>query len=87
MPTGLHAAPMRYSAVAIWLHWTIAAAIVLQVASGFWMVRAIHIAGSQALAFDAYQWHKSLGMTVLTLSARMAAGSSTFSNLDCCADS
>jgi cytochrome b561 len=59
---------MRYSTVAILLHWTIAAAIVAQVASGLWMVRAIHSAGSQAAAFHAYQWHKSLGLTILVLS-------------------
>jgi cytochrome b561 len=59
---------MRYSAVAISLHWTIAAAILAQLASGLWMVRAIRLASSRALAFDAYQWHKSLGLTVLLLS-------------------
>src|SRR5512145_671048 len=58
----------RYSAVAIVLHWTIAAAILAQLATGLWMVRAIRSAGSQALAFHAYQWHKSLGLTVLALS-------------------
>ncbi|MFZ1104045.1 MAG: cytochrome b [Hyphomicrobiaceae bacterium] len=59
---------MRYSAVAISLHWTIAAAIVAQLATGLWMVRAIRFPGSQALAFQAYQWHKSLGLTILVLS-------------------
>jgi cytochrome b561 len=32
------------------------------------MVRAIRSAGSEAIAFDAYQWHKSLGLTILVLS-------------------
>jgi cytochrome b561 len=58
----------RYGVVAISLHWTIAAAILAQLATGPWMVRAIRSAGSQALAFHAYQWHKSLGLTVLALS-------------------
>lgn len=58
----------RYSAVAIALHWMIAAAIVAQLACGLWMVRAIRSAGSQALAFHAYQWHKSLGLVLLALS-------------------
>lgn len=63
----------RYSAVAIILHWTIAVAIIAQLATGLWMVRAIHSADSQALAFDTYQWHKSLGLAVLALSlARLA---------------
>jgi cytochrome b561 len=59
---------MRYSSVAILLHWTIAAAIVAQLAIGLWMVRAIRFAGSQAVAFHAYQWHKSLGLMILVLS-------------------
>jgi cytochrome b561 len=59
---------MRYHTVAIFLHWTIAAAIVAQLAIGLWMVRAIRVAGSQAVAFHAYQWHKSLGLAILALS-------------------
>jgi cytochrome b561 len=59
---------MRYSTVAISLHWTIAAAIAGQLATGLWMVRAIRLPGSQALAFQTYQWHKSLGLTILILS-------------------
>jgi cytochrome b561 len=58
----------RYSAVAIALHWMIAAAIVAQLACGLWMVRAIRSAGSEALAFHAYQWHKSLGLVILAVS-------------------
>ena len=58
----------RYSAVAIGLHWMIAAAIVAQLACGLWMVRAIRSAGSEALAFHAYQWHKSLGLVTLAVS-------------------
>jgi cytochrome b561 len=58
----------RYSTVAIALHWMIAVAILGQLACGIWMVRAIRSAGSQALAFHAYQSHKSLGLTILVLS-------------------
>jgi cytochrome b561 len=68
MPARSHSTHMRYSTVAISLHWTIAAAIVTQLATGLWMVRAIRLPGSQALAFHAYQWHKSLGLTILVLS-------------------
>src|SRR5262249_30607625 len=50
------------------LHWMIAAAIVAQLVCGLWMVRAIHSADSHALAFHAYQWHKSLGLVILALS-------------------
>ena len=53
----------------------IAAAIVAQLASGQWMVGAIRSAGSQALAFHAYQWHKSLGLVILALSlVRLVGG-------------
>src|SRR5689334_20428035 len=72
MPAG-YSIQSRYSAVAIWLHWIIAAAIVAQLATGIWMVHAIRVAGSQTLAFDVYQWHKSLGLTVLMLSLLRAA--------------
>lgn len=58
----------RYTLVAIILHWLIAVAIILQIASGLWMVDAIKGATYQALAYDTYQWHKSLGLTVLILS-------------------
>jgi cytochrome b561 len=67
MHAGLHPTQSRYSAVAIWLHWIIAAAIVAQLATGLWMVRALRISDSQTLAFNVYQWHKSLGLTVLVL--------------------
>ena len=47
----------------------IAAAIVAQLAGGLWMVRAIRSTDAQALAFHAYQWHKSLGLAILVLTA------------------
>lgn len=59
----------RYSTVAIVLHWMIAAAIVAQLAGGLWMVGAIRSTDAQALAFHAYQWHKSLGLAILVLTA------------------
>ncbi len=58
----------RYTAVAIALHWLIAIAIILQLASGLWMTDAIDEPATQNLAFQVYQWHKSLGLTVLILS-------------------
>jgi cytochrome b561 len=59
---------IRYSGVAIALHWLIAAAIVAQLAVGLWMVRAMQQLDSRMAAFQAYQWHKSLGLTILVLS-------------------
>src|SRR5262245_38435120 len=68
MPARPRSTLMRYNTIAILLHWTVAAAIVAQLAIGLWMVRAIRFAGSQAVAFHAYQWHKSLGLVILVLS-------------------
>jgi len=58
----------RYTAVAITLHWAIAAAIIVLLAAGWWMTDAIHHAGTKATAFKVYQLHKSLGLSVLVLS-------------------
>ena len=58
-----------YSTVAIILHWLIAAAIISLIVAGWWMTGAIHKPESKALAFKVYQLHKSLGLTVLALSA------------------
>jgi len=58
----------RYTRFAITLHWLIALAILLQLVSGIWMVDAIKDKASQAMAYDTYQWHKSLGLMVLVLS-------------------
>lgn len=63
------AAPARYHRAAIALHWLIALALVAQLALGF------RLEGIPAglLQFDAFQWHKSLGIIVLLLSvARLA---------------
>jgi len=58
----------RYSAVAIVLHWAIALCVIALLAAGLWMTTAIHQPSSRALAFQVYQLHKSLGLTVLVLS-------------------
>lgn len=58
----------RYSAVAITLHWVIALVILAQIATGLWMTSAIHDAATQNQAFETFQLHKSLGLTVLALS-------------------
>ena len=62
------AARTRYSVVAIVLHWTIALALIALLAAGLWMTSAIRTPGSQALAYEVYQLHKSLGLVVLALS-------------------
>lgn len=60
-------AAVRYSAVAILLHWTIAALIVLQV------VLAGRMEARTPEAFAVFQLHKSVGITILLLSlARLA---------------
>jgi cytochrome b561/polyisoprenoid-binding protein YceI len=51
----------RYSLIAIVLHWTIAAAIAFQISVG-WALEALGARG-----FSLYQWHKSVGITVLVL--------------------
>jgi len=58
----------RYSAVAITLHWLIAAAIVANIGLGLWMSWAIDSPSVRAYAVNAFQWHKSLGLAVLVLS-------------------
>jgi cytochrome b561 len=59
--------PKRYTTVAIALHWMIAMSILVLMVAGVWMVDAIKKPETRALAFDVYQWHKSLGLTVLVL--------------------
>ncbi|MEM8548240.1 MAG: cytochrome b [Pseudomonadota bacterium] len=56
-----------YSTVAMAFHWIIAVAIVGLLVSGFWMVDAIKVPATQMQAFEVYQLHKSLGLTVLVL--------------------
>lgn len=56
-------AQVRYSAVAMALHWLIALAVLLLLGSGMTMTRM----APGLLSFDLYQWHKALGITVLAL--------------------
>lgn len=58
----------RYTAVAVVLHWAIAAAIVANLALGWWMHEAIEERAWAALAIAGFQLHKSVGLTVLVLS-------------------
>jgi cytochrome b561 len=58
----------KYDNFAILLHWLIALAIIAQLASGLWMVDAIKDSETQKAAYDFYQYHKSLGLIVLTFS-------------------
>lgn len=57
-----------YTAVAIVLHWAIAAAIVANLLLGWWMQDAFEAQETQARAIAAFQLHKSLGLTILVLS-------------------
>lgn len=52
----------RYAGIAVALHWVMALAILLMLASGF--VMAYGDLG-QSLKFRLYQWHKSLGVLLL----------------------
>ncbi|WP_395672191.1 cytochrome b/b6 domain-containing protein [Phenylobacterium sp.] len=61
-------APSRYSAVAIGLHWLIAAALIAMIPLGWWMSDAIADPARQAAAYAAFQLHKSIGLTILGLS-------------------
>lgn len=55
----------RYGSVAIVLHWLIAFAILGLLILGTVMVR---LTPGSSLQFELYQWHKSVGITVLALS-------------------
>lgn len=57
----------RYTRVASALHWLMALAIFAQLAGGLWMVDAIKQAETKQLAYQAYQWHKAVGLILLTL--------------------
>jgi len=63
--TGHRPAPTlrRYTGVAMTLHWVIALAVLLLIGSGLTMTRL----SPGPVAFDLYQWHKALGITVLAL--------------------
>ena len=57
-----------YTAVAIVLHWAIAAAIIGNFILGLWMHEALEAEDSMATAIAGFQLHKSIGLTVLVLS-------------------
>lgn len=58
----------RYTAVAIVLHWAIAAAIFFMLPLGFWMHFQAEDGNTSQGVFQAYQLHKSVGLTILALS-------------------
>jgi cytochrome b561 len=58
----------RYTTVAILLHWLIAALILALFVSGLWMTRAIEDPAQRIAAFQTYQTHKAIGLSVLALS-------------------
>ena len=58
--------PGRYSAVAILLHWLIALLILIIAALGLVMT---HVKLAPLWQFRFYQWHKSIGITILVLAA------------------
>ncbi len=62
------ATAQRYTAVAIVLHWAIAAAILFMIPLGFWMHDQSEHGNVSPGLFEAYQLHKSIGLTVLALS-------------------
>src|SRR5690606_23842364 len=62
------ATAQRYTAVAIVLHWAIAAAILFLFPLGLWMHGRAEDGDISAEVFRAYQLHKSIGLTVLALS-------------------
>jgi cytochrome b561 len=58
--------PSRYGAVAMTLHWLIAAALLLNIAIGLYMAEIL--ADSDPTRLPILQFHKSVGLTVLVLS-------------------
>ncbi|MFT5574532.1 MAG: cytochrome b561/polyisoprenoid-binding protein YceI [Bermanella sp.] len=58
----------RYTRIAIGLHWLIAVAIITNLILGCWMSDAINHTASRDSAFRVFQWHKSIGLTILLLS-------------------
>ena len=57
-----------YTAIAIVLHWAIAAAILFNLPLGLWMHAQAAAGHADAGLFRAFQLHKSIGLTVLALS-------------------
>jgi len=68
------AAPaQRYAAIAIVLHWAIAFSIALMIPLGWWMSDQAEDGIVSDALFQAYQLHKSIGLTVLALSLAQLA--------------
>ena len=63
-PTGHAVAPGSYTRVAVWLHWIIAALIVAQLIGGVVMHK---LPDTVDFKIQAYQLHKSFGLTILAL--------------------
>jgi cytochrome b561 len=57
----------RYNRIAMFLHWTIALAIIGQIFFGWWMTDEAR--PKDMTTFEAFQLHKSIGLTILALSA------------------
>jgi cytochrome b561 len=71
------ASSTRYSTIAIALHWIIAIAILSVVFLGWWMEDLRHQAIAGDVSFDfvqaVFNWHKTIGISILVLSiARLA---------------
>ncbi|WP_429924424.1 cytochrome b/b6 domain-containing protein [Agrobacterium vitis] len=60
-------AAVRYTGVAIALHWAIALMILSMIPMGWWMVRALKKPETQQLAYQLFQIHKSIGFAILAL--------------------
>ncbi len=58
----------RYTAVAVALHWVIAIAILSMIPLGWWMSDAVLVPATRGQAGQAFQLHKSIGLTILALS-------------------
>ena len=65
MPEAVAPAPLRYTRVAIAFHWAIAALVLALLGIGLAMT---HADLAPMRRFQLYQWHKSVGLTVLVLS-------------------
>src|SRR5690349_745732 len=63
----------RYHAVAVVLHWAIAAAVLANLVVGWWMHEALESAAGRPGTVAAFQLHKSLGLTILALTVMRLA--------------
>jgi cytochrome b561 len=58
----------RYTAVAVTLHWATALLVVAMIPVGWWMSDAVMDPALRGKAGQAFQLHKSVGLTILALS-------------------